>query len=189
VNFLPLSFISEYQYCPRSAYHLLTDAPKLRDENNYIQSGRQAHEKVDEGYKASKSLKKIETSVRVFSKEFHISGKTDILEFYPNGEIIPVELKRGKTRYNSMHEMQLTLMALCLQEMFPENKIEKAGIFFTQDRQKKELIFTPDLFLKAKNLAKEVFEKTTSGLDPSSFPRMKDERCQGCCFYDLCYLE
>jgi len=188
-NFLPLSFIAEYEYCPRSAYYLLTEAPRLRDENNFIQSGRQAHEKVDEGYKSSKPLKKIETSVSIFSEEFHISGKADILEFHQNGEIIPVELKRGKTRHNLTHQMQLALMALCLREMFPENKVERAAIFFTQDRHKEEIILSPELLEKAKILANTVFTKTNSGLDPRDFPRMKDDRCQGCCFYDFCYLD
>ncbi len=185
---LPLSFIAEYEYCPRSAYYLLVDAPKSREENNFIQSGREEHQAVDEGYKASKSSKKIETSVRIFSEKFHISGKTDILEFYQNGEIIPVELKRGKVRHSSTHQIQLALMALCLREMFPENKIEKGAVFFTQDRQKEEVLFSEELLKKAENLANMVFEKTMNSPKPRHFPRIKDSRCQGCCFYDLCYF-
>lgn len=188
-NSLPLSFIAEYEYCPRSAYYLIVDAPRSRDENHFIQSGREAHAAVDEGYKTSKSSKKVETSVRVFSEKFHISGKTDILEFYPNGEIIPVELKRGKARHNSMHHIQLALMAICLREMFPENKIERSAIFFTQDRQKEEIFLSEELLNKARNLAEMVFKKTSTNPHPSTFPAIKDERCNGCCFHHLCYIE
>jgi len=186
-NFIPLSFVAEYEYCPRSCYYLLVDAPKLRDENQFIQSGRQSHQKVDDGYKASKSLRKIETSVKVFSEKFHISGKTDILEFYANSEIIPTELKRGKIRQSSMHQMQLSLMALCLREMFPQNKIKKGAIFFTQDRQKKEIIFTEKILEKARNLAQMVFSKSIN-CNPKNFPKFQDSRCKGCCFYELCHL-
>src|SRR5690606_11586463 len=98
MNPLPLSFIAEYQYCPRSAFYLLTDAPRSRDENDYIQSGRAVHQKVDEGYVHSKETKKIKSSVKIYSEKYSITGKADILEFHENGEIIPVELKRGKQR-------------------------------------------------------------------------------------------
>ena len=187
-KFLPLSFIAEYTYCPRSSYHLLVDAPKSREENEFIQSGRDAHLKVDEGYKASKSSKKVETSVRIFSEEFGISGKADILEFYEYGEIIPVELKRGKKRVSSIHQTQLALMALCLQEMFPKNYVNQGAVFSTQDRHKEKIIFSPELLKSAKDLANTLANKTLNGLDPRMFPLQKDERCRGCCFHDLCYL-
>jgi CRISPR-associated exonuclease Cas4 len=186
---IPLSFIAEYEYCPRSCYWKLSGEAPRGNEYHFIADGNAAHEIVDAGYKHSKSMKKVESSVRVFSEEFHISGKTDILEFHQDGEIIPVELKRGKVRQNSMHEIQLALMALCLHEMFPENKVDRGAIFFTNDRHKEEILLRSELLEKAKNLAKTVFEKTKQGLDPLDFPRFKDERCQGCCFYDLCYLD
>ena len=187
-NPIPLSFIAEYQYCPRSAFYLLTDAPKLRCENDYIQSGRQAHEKVDAGYSGSKSSKKVESSVRVFSEVLGINGKIDILEFYKNNEIIPVELKRGKARENQMHQIQLALTALCLKEMFPEKIIKKAAIFFCEDRKRQEILLTDDLLAVAKNIALEIHQKIQSGLNPKNFPMQKDQRCNGCCFYDVCYI-
>ena len=186
--FLPLSFIAEYQYCPRSSYYLLTDAPKSREENNFIQSGREAHQKVDEGYKASKQTKKVESSVRIFSEKFGISGKTDILEFYDNGEIIPVELKRGSKRTNSTHQIQLALMALCIKEMFPRNYVKQGAIFFTKDRQKEKINFSENLLNEAKDIAKTIIVKSRNGFNPKDFPLKKDNRCEGCCFYDLCYF-
>ncbi len=115
MNYLPLSYIAEYSYCQRSAFYLLVDEKKYRDENIFIQSGRQAHQKVDEGYSANKSHKKVESSFRVFSNKFHISGKVDILEFYQNNEIVPVELKRGTPRQNYIHQIQLALTTICMQ--------------------------------------------------------------------------
>ena len=185
--FLPLSFIAEYQYCPRSAFYLLIDTPKYRDENYYIQSGRQAHQKVDDGYVASKSSKKVESSVKVFSEKFGISGKVDILEFYKNGEIVPVELKRGQKRENETHQIQLALTALCLQEMFLQN-IRKVAIIFTNDRQRQEIILTAELLEKAKNIAHTIHQKVRDEIIPYNFPMQKDQRCVGCCFNSLCYL-
>ncbi len=184
---IPLSYIAEYAYCPRSAYWLLTDAPRLRDENVFIQSGRRAHVKVDEGYVRSKSAKKIESSVRIFSKHLGIIGKIDVLEFYKNEEIVPIEFKHGRKRKNKMHSIQLALMALCLKESFPKSRIAKGAIFFTDDKQKIFVDFTSELLREAEIIAKRMASGVKEGLKPKDFLPQKDERCNGCCFYDLCY--
>lgn len=188
MNPLPLSFIAEYQYCPRSAFYMLTDAPQSREENDYIQSGRAVHQKVDEGYTHTKGTKKVKSSVKIYSEKYAITGKTDILEFHESGEIIPVELKRGKQRKNPMHEIQLALMGLCLREMYPETIVKQGAIFFTEDRQKRTIPFTTELLSKAEEIAKQVVEKVRKGIQPKDFPALKDRRCNGCCFYDLCFF-
>lgn len=188
MNYLPLSFIAEFEYCPRSAYYLITDAPKLRDENNFIQDGRELHQKVDDGYKFSKKTKKVESSIRIFSEKYFISGKIDIVEFHENNIIIPVELKRGKTRESSMHSIQIALSAICLKEIFPNAKIENGAIFFCEDRQKIEIILTDELIKKAQDIALFLKEKNSKALNPKDFPALKDSRCLGCCFYQLCYF-
>lgn len=190
---LPLSFIAEYEYCPRSAYWLITKAPRLRSENVFIQDGRNAHKVVDDPYVRYKKIynisSRIESSVQIFSEKYGISGKIDVLEFIKNEkgediEIIPVEFKRGKSRISSMHQMQLALSALCLQEMFPEVVVKKSAVFFTEDAQKKEIILTDELLEKARKLS--LFLKN-SEISPKNFPIQKDKRCEGCCFNPLCF--
>jgi len=186
---LPLSFIAEYEYCQRSAYWLITKAPRLRSENVFIQDGRDAHKIVDEPYVRYKKNSRIESSVQIFSKKYGISGKIDVLEFVKNEkgedvEIIPVEFKRGKSRISSMHQMQLALSALCLQEMFPEILVEKSAVFFTEDQQKKEIILTDELLEKARKLSLLL---KNSEISPKKFSMKKDKRCEGCCFKPLCY--
>ncbi len=185
----PLSFIAEYSYCPRSAFWLLTKAPRYRDENEYIQDGRDAHATLQEKYFRSNKEKSTQSEVRIFSENFHISGKIDVLEIYKSSkQIIPIEFKRGKTRVNHMHHMQLFLMAICLEEMLPNTTITKGGIFFTGDRKKQEIEITTENKNQAKHLAQTVWEKINKGVYPKDFPMQKDERCKGCCFWDLCYI-
>ena len=188
MNLLPLSYVAEYTYCPRSCYwKLVGEAPKGA-EYEFIADGTAAHQSVDSGYTYTKSAKKVESSVKVFSERLGIIGKTDFIEFHKDKRIIPVELKRGKKRKNHMHEVQLALMCLCLREMFPDALINEGAIFFTEDRQKITVPFTDELLQKTEKIAKTVVEKAKRGLIPSDFPTMKDERCKGCCFWDLCYL-
>jgi CRISPR-associated exonuclease Cas4 len=189
---LPLSFIAEYAYCPRSAYWLLTEAPRSRDENEFIQDGRGKHKVVDDGYVRSKNAKRIEASVRVFSEQHGISGKLDVLEFLSakkSGrlEIIPVEFKRGKTRENKMHMQQLNLAALCVVEMYPEAVVKTGVIYFIDDRRRVEKSITAETRASAAQLAAAVHNACRHAIDPQQFEMKKDGRCTGCCFHSLCY--
>lgn len=188
MSYLPLSYIAEYEYCPRSSYYLITNAPRLRDENDFIQDGRVQHKEVDEGYQISKKSKKILSSVKIFSEKYGISGKVDIVEFHGDKSIIPVEIKRGKCRESSMHNVQIALSAICLQEIFPGYKISFGAIFFKEDRQKITINLDENLLKKAQNLALHLKQKNQSSLNPKDFKPLKDHRCQGCCFKQLCYL-
>jgi CRISPR-associated exonuclease Cas4 len=183
---IPLSYVAEYLYCPRSAYYLATDAPKYRDENLYIQSGRQVHLKVDQPYIRSKNSKKIKSSFRVFSDELGIIGKADVLEFLETS-IVPVEFKRGKIRNNDMHDFQIALIVLCLREMFPDYSIMNGFIFYAEDKKKREIKFTDRQLISYKKTAMDIVKNFETNLVPKSFPMHKGEGCKGCCFYDLCY--
>lgn len=185
----PLSYVAEYSYCPRSAYYLFTNTPRVRDENVFIQSGRQVHQSVDQGYSYTKAAKKVESSVWVYSERLALRGKVDILEFYADKTLVPIEIKRGRCRENQMHTIQLALMALCLKDMFPQYRLEKSAIFFKEDKQKKDIELSESLLEKAEAIANDVKRKVERGLFPGDFPRYLDERCEGCCFYHLCYLE
>lgn len=185
---IPVSFVAEYAFCPRSAYYLLTDIPRYRDENEYIQNGRFVHQKVDKGYTFHKKAKKIVSSLHVFSEKFGLSGKVDYVEFFEDGEIVPVEIKRGKKRNSKMHQMQLALLGLCLKDMFPKLEVARGAVFFSGDRQKMWIPLTDDVLLAAVNLANEVNQKDQVGLDPRNFPMRKTLGCKGCCFYHLCYF-
>lgn len=189
ITCIPLSYMAEYSYCPRSTYHLLTEAPRVRDENAFIQSGRHAHQSVDAGYRYTKSAKTVESSLWVYSEHLRVRGKVDIVEFYSDQTLVPIEVKRGAFRENRMHVMQLSLMALCLKEMFPQYRVESGAVFYKGDRKKKTIVFTKDLLKEAEYLAQEVSRKIEGGVVPKNFPPSLDERCEGCCFCHLCYLE
>ncbi len=186
---IPLSFIAEYAYCPRSTYYLLTDAPRVRDENTYIQDGRAAHRVVDKPYTRHRNALRVQSSLRIYSRQYGISGVVDVVEFYPHNVIVPVEFKRGKKRTNPAHRQQLALQALCLREMFSSSHLTYGEIFFTGDRQRKRYTLGDDEQKEAIVLADAVYKRLQKDLlDPHDFPQHRDARCDGCCFRDLCYL-
>jgi CRISPR-associated exonuclease Cas4 len=186
-SLIPLSFVAEYAYCPRSAYWLLVDAPKVRDENVYIQDGRAGHQPSDAGYVVARKDKKCTSGMRVFSDELGISGKADMVEWNKDGSLSVIEYKRGKLRHNRMHDMQLALLALCLEEMFPQKKIQRAQVYFFQDKKRREVILSFELLKKARVLTEEMRVKMQTDLSSKEFPRKKGEHCQGCCFQSFCF--
>jgi CRISPR-associated exonuclease Cas4 len=185
---LPLSFVAEYAYCPRSAYYLLVDAPRSRGENEYIVEGRVIHEKVDAGYVRHRGAKDVHASVSVHSDRYGLNGRVDVVEFADDA-IIPVEFKRGTSRINHFHEIQLALMGLCLREMYPDRKVDQAAVFFAADRVRREIPLTLELLDEAAGIALDVQSKTQKILQPRAFPAVLDDRCKGCCFYELCHVD
>lgn len=186
---IPLSFIAEYAYCPRSTYYLLTDAPRVRDENTYIQDGRAAHRTVDEPYVRHKGAVRIRSALRIYSRKHGIIGKVDVVEFFRDNTMVPVEFKRGARRTNHAHKHQLALQALCLQEMFPAYTVTYGAVFFAADHRRQRYELSARDLTAAADLATAVHERLHAGApQPQDFPMHRDPRCKGCCFYDLCYL-
>ena len=186
-SLIPLSFVAEYAYCPRSAYWLLVDAPKVRDENIYIQDGRAEHRPSDAGYKVKRKEKKCESAMHVFSDTLGISGRVDMVEWYEDGSLGVIEYKRGKFRKNIMHDMQLALLTLCLKEMFPRKIIRKAQIYFFEDKKRRKVNLSSVLLKNARLLVKEVHSKMQEDLSSKCFPLKKGKHCKGCCFQNFCF--
>ena len=55
--------------------------------------------------------------MHVGSEVLGIAGVCDVVEFYSDGTICPVEYKRGKPKAHRADEVQLCAQALCLEEM------------------------------------------------------------------------
>ncbi len=186
-NVLPIFGVATYTYCPRDCYYTLIDMarPQVQLENKNIQSGRAEHAIRDNGYTWYKKHQKILSSVRVYSDSFGLVGVADNLIFSQDGEITVVEAKRGGVRESKTHDIQLGLIGLCVNEMFPKNKKILLFKYFTESRKRIAVNFQESVE-EALAVLKEVRSKIDRGLIPINFPTVNDKRCKGCCFHILC---
>ena len=153
-DLIPLSYLSQYAYCPRRAGLLLLE--QIWQENEYTASGRAEHERVHTARieKRGAFVKLYEYTV--YSQQMMLSGKCDCVEatMRPDGctlpfsderySLYPVEYKHGKVRREAEYEIQLCAQAMCLEEM-TDCRIQKGAVFYIDAHRREEIIFTEEL--------------------------------------------
>ena len=127
-DYVQLSEIQHYAFCPRQwgLIHL----EQHWQENVLTVEGNALHEKAhDENIKEKRGGKIIVRGMRVASGRLGISGACDVVEFHADTagvaipsyagryRVVPVEYKRGKPKEGNEDVFQLTLQALCLEDM------------------------------------------------------------------------
>ena len=153
-EYLPLSWLSQADYCLRRAALLLNE--RVWVENAETAKGRAEHEHVhtQRVERRGESLKLYENTV--YSDRLNILGKCDCIEteYCDKGCIIPaaafpvrlypVEYKHGKVRDEREYEIQLCAQTICLEEMY-ETTVERGAIYYISSHRRKEVIFTEEL--------------------------------------------
>lgn len=138
-EYLPLSWLSQADYCLRRAALLLNE--RVWVENVETAKGRAEHERVhtQRVERRGDFVKLYENSV--FSDKLQISGKCDCIEAIRDKagcmipavdfpvRLLPVEYKHGKLRDESEYKIQLCAQAMCLEEMY-HTIIPTGALFF-----------------------------------------------------------
>lgn len=153
-NAIPLSYLSQYAYCPRRAGLLLLE--QLWTENEYTASGRAEHTRVHTArFEKRGPLVKL-YEYAVFSQRYLLSGKCDCIEAVecPDGCVLPfstvryrlypIEYKHGKVRKEPEYEIQLCAQAMSLEEMYGCS-IPCGALFFIDAHRRQEVPFTTKL--------------------------------------------
>lgn len=91
---VPISAISHHLYCPRQNALIHTEG--VFSDNTLTTSGNIGHQFVDEEKSYIDHGLRKETSYRVFSEQYGISGIADIIEFPQNAPPLPIDYKNGK---------------------------------------------------------------------------------------------
>ncbi len=110
-DYIPLSYINALAYCPRRFYYEYVEAEML--DNEYVAEGRLLHGPSDEGGGIWRENVTQQRSIYVWSDRLHLAGIIDVVE-WRDGQLAPVEYKRGRLgRWKNDHA-QLCAQALCL---------------------------------------------------------------------------
>jgi CRISPR-associated exonuclease Cas4 len=144
-------------------------------------------------------------SVYLYANQLGVSGKADVIE-ERNGEIYPVEHKKGKRRVGASPQeysspvrdcnehkkgrrgqwtndaLQLCAQALCLEEMTGRH-VEKGYLYYAATGRRQEVVFTPELRQQTLATIAAVRQLIDSGKRP---PNPYTPRCKGCSLYDIC---
>ena len=145
----PLSWLTQYDYCPRRCGLLAIDQAWI--ENEYTASGRQQHRRVHKARVEKRGNHMELCELSVFSHSLGVNGKCDCVEAWedpqgvalPYGDgryrLYPVEYKHGTVRNESEYHIQLCAQAICLEEQF-HCEIPRGAIFYIDAHRRDEVV-------------------------------------------------
>ena len=178
---LPLSALQHWLYCPRQCG--LIHLEQVWAENQFTAEGQVLHHKAHEGPDESKAGVRITRSMPVRSFSLGISGQCDIVEFHRNGDVVPVEYKRGKPKSHRADEVQLCAQAMCLEEMLGVT-VASGFLFYGENRRRTPVEFDAALRLLVTDTATALHAMIDSRVTPSA--EYAPRRCDACSLIDLC---
>jgi CRISPR-associated exonuclease Cas4 len=180
---VPISALQHYSYCPRQC--ALIHVEQIFNENVYTLRGQIGHERADDARIsiASAAGVRSERALPLWSDELGLSGRADVVEFYPDGHVIPVEYKHGPRRVSRHDELQLCAQALCLEEMLGVG-IEAGVIYSLTSRRRRDVVF--DSMLRTETRATIDGVRNLLSFDGPLPAAPADARCPKCSLVDAC---
>lgn len=144
-DYLPVSALNQWSYCPRRCglIHLEGDF----ENNQHTLAGVSEHQRVDAVGHALREGVRIELALPVWSHQLRLTGRCDVVEFYQDGQVRPVEYKLGKRKPWKNDDLQVAAQALCLEEML-EIKITDCAIFHKKSQRLRKVPLTTTLRLE-----------------------------------------
>lgn len=182
-DYLLLSGLQHLHFCLRQCAFIHLE--QLWNENYFTASGRVQHEKVHSGVSESRKIVRTERDLKIASSLLGLVGKTDAVEFYSDGKIIPIEYKHGEPKEDSTDEVQLCAQVICLEEML-KCSIAEGAIYYFKIRKRIPVPITDELRTETINLSKKFHELIVSEETPKA---EYTKKCESCSFIDECFPE
>lgn len=175
---VPVSALEHFSYCPRQC--ALIHVEQTFDENVFTVRGHLAHQRVDSGVTTSPRGVRQLRAMPIWSDEYGLIGKADIVEFHPDGPV-PVEYKVGRI-IGEHAALQLCAQALCLEEMLGEPV--PAGALYSH-ATKRRIHVDIDEELRDRTLAAVVAVRALL-MEQQLPPAVNDRRCTNCSLINAC---
>lgn len=175
-----ISAISHHLYCPRQSALIHTEGVFL--DNELTVSGNIGHTFVDEEKSYDDHGIHKETSLRVYSDRYGLSGIADIVEFPKKGPPFPIDYKNGRIASWKNQEAQLCAIAICLEEMLGV-EVPEGAIYHVQSKKRRTVRFDAELRVITLTAVEEIRSALTSNTVPEARP---GKICRRCSLQPLC---
>lgn len=177
---LPISALQHLIFCERQC--ALIHVERLWAENQLTVEGRQLHDKAHDGKSEIVDGVRITRSLWLRSLAYGLIGQADVVEFHPDGRVVPVEYKRGRPKKDDSDRVQICAQAICLEEML-DVSIASAQLFYGTNKRRKEVLLNQRLrqltLAKIQRLRTMVDQRETP-------PANRQPKCDKCSLVELC---
>lgn len=177
---LPISALVHLIFCERRC--ALIHVEQLWAENVLTVEGNQLHEKAHAGSTEISGNIRIARSLWLRSMKLGLIGQADIVEFYNDGRVIPVEYKRGKPKKDASDRVQICAQAMCLEEMLGTS-IELAYLFYGTRQRRTEVVIDADLRQLTQSTIRQLREMIDRRETPTA---QRAPKCDQCSMIELC---
>ena len=175
---VPISALEHFSYCPRQC--ALIHVEQTFDENVFTVRGHISHERVDSGVVTVPRGVRQLRSMPLWSQEYRLIGKADVVEFQPDGPV-PVEYKVG--RLTGGHAaIQLCAQALCLEEMLGV-PVPVGALYSHATKRRVRVDIDEPLRSRTRSAVSAVRTLITEQQLPAP---VNDERCPNCSLVNAC---
>ena len=178
---IPLSALNHYAYCPRRCGLIHVEGEFT--DNIHTARGNAEHEHVDRSaYETAKSGARLEFALPVWSDRIGLIGQCDVVEFWPDGTVYPVEYKHGARKQWLNDDLQLAAQMLCLEEMLGR-PVTQGAIYHAGSRRRREIAVTAELRERVLATTDAIRTLLAHGRLP---PPVNDARCRQCSLNEIC---
>ena len=179
-----LSALNQFAYCPRRCGLIYQEG---EFENNvHTARGNAEHARVDVvDHAVTREGARVEHALPIWNDRIGLIGKCDVVEFWPDGTVYPVEYKHGPKRKWLNDDLQLTGQAMCLEEMLAR-PVSRGAIYHVSSRHRREIEITDELRRRVEETAVAIRAMVESGVLP---PPLNDARCRECSLKRRCQPE
>lgn len=178
-NYLPLSYLNAWEYCPRRFYweYVLGE----QAENEHILMGRYIHDRINQEGVSREEDRTIYRQQWLWSDRLQVNGIIDAVE-EREGQLVPIEYKKGRMARHLNDHFQLCGAALCLEERLSAS-ITYGEIFYHGNRRRQRVDFTAEL-RQATEAAIEAARGAVFGAMPPPLSNLK--KCRDCSLQEIC---
>ena len=187
---IPARILNEFVYCPRLAY--LEWVQKEWESSSDTVEGRHVHRRVDKQGGALRDPDddsadlKIARSVELSSQKLHLVAKIDLVES-EDGEVRPVDYKRGKRPHVPAHAYDPERVQLCAQGLLLEDHgytCHEGFLYFAGSRERVRVEFDEEL----KALTLESLRGLRGVVEAGEIPAPLEDspKCPRCSLVGIC---
>ncbi|MBD2045891.1 CRISPR-associated protein Cas4 [Coleofasciculus sp. FACHB-64] len=176
---LPLAYLNAWEYCPRRFY-LEYQLGETAD-NEHIILGRHLHRNVDCEGQSLEGDTLVYRQQWVWSDRLLVNGIIDAVE-ERDGQLVPLEYKKGRMAHHLSDHFQLCGAALCLEERTGRT-ITSGEIFYYANRRRQKVPFTPQLRHATEQAIQAAHAAVINSMPaPIDHPR----KCRDCSLQNIC---
>jgi CRISPR-associated exonuclease Cas4 len=178
-DYLPLAYLNAWEYCSRRFY--LEYVVGEWSSNEHIVLGNHLHRNINEESVIREGETTIYQQQWVWSDRLLVSGVIDAVE-ERDGQLVPIEYKKGKMGKHLNDHFQLCAAGLCLEERLGET-IAQGEVFYHGNRRRERVVFTSEL----RRATEEAIEMARSAVYQSMpAPIDQPKKCQACSLQGIC---